>query len=158
MINRTILEQIENSVKSKPVTLIVGARQVGKSTLAYTFEEQGFNYVSLDSARERQMAQNDPDMFLQLHPWPLIIDEIQRAPQLFSSIEEVVNKEKKKNIKNYGMYILTGLQLYKLMEGITESLSGRVSIIHTLPLSRNEIVNNEEKLFNFNIVKIQKKA
>lgn len=158
MIKRSILEQIQISVKSKPVTLIVGARQVGKSTLAFTFEEQGFSYVSLDSSRERELAQNDPDMFLQLHPWPLIIDEVQRAPQLFSSIEEIVNNEKRRNFNNYGMYILTGSQLYKLMEGITESLAGRVSIIHMLPLSRNELLNRSEDVFDFNIMKIQNKA
>ncbi len=158
MIERRILEQIQISVKSKPVTLIVGARQVGKSTLAFTFEEQGFSYVSLDSSRERELAQNDPDMFLQLHPWPLIIDEVQRAPQLFSAIEEIVNNEKRRHINNYGMYILTGSQLYKLMEGITESLAGRVSIIHMLPLSRNELLNRCEDVFDFNIMKIQNKA
>ena len=152
MIKRHIYNQILDSVKSKPVTLITGARQVGKSTLAFEFEKMGFSYVSLDSSREREMAKKDPELFLQMHPWPLIIDEVQRAPELFNVIEEVVNNEKRKKINNYGMFILTGSQMYKLMKGVTESLAGRVSIIHMMPLSRNEIINRDEPIFNFDIL------
>lgn len=158
MINRNILKEIENSVSSRPVTLITGARQVGKSTLALMFESKGFSYVSLDSSRERELARKDPEMFLSMHPWPLIIDEVQRAPQLFEAIEEIVNKEKRNNINNYGMFILTGSQMYKLMNGITESLAGRVSIIHMMPLSRNEIINTKEEAFNFDIKTINERA
>lgn len=158
MIERHIYKEIENSIKSRPVTLITGARQVGKSTIALMFEKQGFNYVSLDSSRERELAKKDPEMFLSLHQWPLIIDEVQRAPELFEVIEEIVNNEKRQNVHNYGMYILTGSQMYKLMNGITESLAGRVSIIHMMPLSRNEILNREEPIFNFDIKSIQKRA
>lgn len=158
MIKRHIYNQILDSVKSKPVTLITGARQVGKLTLAFEFEKMGFSYVSLDSSREREMAKKDPELFLQMHPWPLIIDEVQRAPELFNVIEEVVNNEKRKKINNYGMFILTGSQMYKLMKGVTESLAGRVSIIHMMPLSRNEIINRDEPIFNFDILNIQKRA
>lgn len=93
-----------------------------------------------------------------MHPWPLIIDEVQRAPELFSSIEEIVNEEKRKRNDNYGMYILTGSQMYKLMNNVTESLAGRVSIIHMMPLSRNEIIERDEPVFNFDILEIQKRA
>lgn len=158
MIDRTILRQIDLSIKSKPITLITGARQVGKSTLALLYEEKGFNYVSLDNSRERMMALNDPRMFLSLHPWPLIIDEVQKAPALFEAIEESVNEEKRKNPKNYGMYILTGSQMYQLMDGVTESLSGRVSIIHMPPLSRSEILKREEPVFGFDIASINARA
>lgn len=158
LIKRNILKEIEDSVSSKPVTLITGARQVGKSTLALMFKEKGFNYVSLDNLRERDLACNDPKMFLEIHSWPLIIDEIQKAPILFEVIEEVVNNEKIKRIDNYGMYILTGSQMYKLLNGITESLAGRVSIIHVLPLSRNEIIKRDENVFDFNFKNIQLRA
>ncbi len=158
MIKRNIYNQILESVQTKPVTLITGARQVGKSTIALEFEKQGFSYVSLDSYRERETAKKDPDMFLKMHPWPLIIDEVQRAPELFSSIEEIVNEEKRKRNDNYGMYILTGSQMYKLMNNVTESLAGRVSIIHMMPLSRNEIIERDEPVFNFDILEIQKRA
>ena len=158
MIKRTILKEIELSVKSRPITLITGARQVGKSTLAQLFMKDGFSYVSLDNSRERELARKDPSMFLELHPWPLIIDEVQRAPELFEALEEKVNKEKMNNSRNYGMYIITGSQMYKLMEKVTESMAGRVSIIHMLPLSRNEILGREEKIFTFDLNEINKKA
>ena len=158
MIKRHIYDQIVNSIKSKPVTLITGARQVGKSTIAFEFEKMGYSYVSLDNARERETARKDPDLFLQLHPWPVIIDEVQKAPELFESIEEIVNNEKRKRIDNYGMFILTGSQSYKLMKGVTESLAGRVSIIHMMPLSRNEILGRDEPVFDFDLKKIQKRA
>ena len=116
IIKRNIYKEIVNSVESKPVTLISGARQVGKSTLALMFKDRGFNYVSLDNSRDRELANKDPEMFLAIHPWPLIIDEVQRAPILFEGIEEIVNKEKIKRNDNYGMYILTGSQMYKLEE------------------------------------------
>ena len=158
MIKRTILKEIELSVKSRPITLITGARQVGKSTLAQLFMKDGFSYVSLDNSRERELARKDPSMFLELHPWPLIIDEVQRAPELFEALEEKVNKEKMNNSRNYGMYIITGSQMYKLMEKVTETMAGRVSIIHMLPLSRNEILGREEKVFTFDLNEINKKA
>ena len=158
MIKRHIYDQIVNSIKSKPVTLITGARQVGKSTIAFEFEKMGYSYVSLDNARERETARKDPDLFLQLHPWPVIIDEVQKAPELFESIEEIVNNEKRKRIDNYGMFILTGSQSYKLMKGVTESLAGRVSIIHMMPLSRNEILGRDEPVFDFDLKNIQKRA
>ena len=159
MITRTMFNEIEKSVQSKPVTLITGARQVGKSTLASLFvKERGFRYVSLDDSREREMALRDPDLFLSLHPWPLIIDEVQRAPGLFEAIEAVVNKEKLANEKNYGMYILTGSQIYKLMRGVSQSMSGRVSILHMPPLSRSEILGREEPVFPFEVKAVQARA
>lgn len=159
MISRTIYKEIEKSIKSRPVTLITGARQVGKTSLAVLFQKKyNFSYVSLDSYKERELAKNDPIMFLSIHPWPLIIDEIQYAPELFDAIEEVVNKEKLTNEHNYGMYILTGSQMYKLMNGVSQSMAGRVSIIHMLPLSRNEILNRNDEPFDFNYANIQKRA
>ena len=134
MISRTILKHVELAVKCRPVTLITGARQVGKSTIAQLFMKSGFSYVSLDNSRELEVALKDPQMFLQIHKWPLIIDEVQKAPGLFNAIEEVVNNEKMRNPSNYGMYILTGSQMYNLMKGVSESMSGRVAIIHLPPV------------------------
>ncbi len=158
MINRTILKHIELAVKCRPVTLITGARQVGKSTIAQLFMKNGFSYVSLDDSRQLEIAVNDPQMFLQLHKWPLIIDEVQKAPGLFDAIEEIVNKEKMNNPDNYGMYILTGSQMYNLMSNVTESMAGRVSIVHMPPLSRNEILDREEPVFDFDVLKINDRS
>ncbi len=156
MISRNIYERILSSIKNKPVTLITGARQVGKSTLCFQLEkEKKFNYVSLDNPRERKTAKQDPELFLQLHPYPLIIDEVQYAPELFEIIEQIVNEKKKKDTNNYGMYVLTGSQAYALMENVTQSLAGRVSIIHMNPLSMSEIQNKSEEPFQINLVKNQ---
>ncbi len=148
MIPRTILKYIEESIRLKPVTLITGARQVGKTTLCkHISEEHGFGYVSLASAADRAMAIRDPDMFLSLHPAPVIIDEVQYAKDLFDHIEALVDAKKFETGSNAGMYILTGSQAYKLMEGVTQSMAGRVGIIEMSPLSMSEILGREEKPF-----------
>ena len=158
MINRTILKHVELAVQRSPVTLITGARQVGKSTIAQLFMKSGFSYVSLDNSRELEVALKDPQMFLQIHKWPLIIDEVQKAPGLFNAIEEVVNNEKMRNPGNYGMYILTCSQMYNLMKGVSESMSGRVATIHLPPLSRSELLNREETKFDFDVRRIGERA
>ena len=158
MIKRTIQKQIETSIKTKPVTLITGARQVGKSTLCYEMKKEFcFNYVSLDDRFERAQAINDPELFLKLHPCPLIIDEVQYAPQLFDSIESVVNKKKLETGSNNGMFILTGSQAYELMNGVTESMAGRVSIIKMSTLSASEIFGQQELKFEINPTKNNKR-
>ena len=158
MINRTIKKQIDLSIKTKPITLITGARQVGKSTLCYEIKKKyGYNYVSLDDRREREQAINDPELFLKMHNCPLIIDEVMYAPKLFEVIESMVNKEKLENGNNNGMFILTGSQAYELMSGITESLAGRVSIIRMSPLSSSEIYNKEELKFEIDPIKNNKR-
>ena len=152
MIKRTIYPQIVKAIQNRPVVLITGARQVGKSTLCKKIiQDYNFNYVSLDDIRERQMALNDPEMFLQIHKWPLIIDEVQYAPKLFEVIESLVNKEKIETGKNYGMFVLTGSQTYNLMEGVSESMAGRASIIKMSPLSKSEINQVVEKPFTINL-------
>ncbi len=148
MIPRTILRSIEESIEFKPVTLITGARQIGKTTICkYIAKEHGFNYVSLASNEDRVMAIKDPEMFLRLHPTPLIIDEVQYAPKLFDVIEGIVDARKFETGSNEGMYVLTGSQVYNLMEGVTQSMAGRVGIIRMSPLSINEITEREEMPF-----------
>jgi Predicted ATPase (AAA+ superfamily) len=148
MINRTIFEAIERSISQRPVTLITGARQVGKTTLCRELVSiHGYKYVSLADTSERSMAMRDPDMFLRIHGTPLIIDEVQYAPMLFNSIESVVDKAKFDTDRNEGMYVLTGSQAYNLMMGITQSMAGRVSIVRMSPLSMSEIYSREELPF-----------
>ena len=148
MIKRTIFDAILESIKTKPVTLITGARQVGKTTLCRLLvQDQGFNYVSLDNMAERSLAISDPELFLQLHPWPLVIDEVQYAPILFDVLESIVNKKKFADGDNRGMYVLTGSQAYNLMEGISQSMSGRVGIIRMSGLSISDIKGVREVPF-----------
>ena len=148
MIARTIKGAVVKAIKNKPVVLITGARQVGKSTLCGEIKKEfNYEYVSLDNLREREAAIRDPELFLSLHRPPLIIDEVQYAPKLLDVIESIVNKVKFEGGNNKGMYVLTGSQIYTLMENVSESLAGRVSIIEMSPLSFREIKGTEELPF-----------
>lgn len=148
MIFRTIIESVRKAIKNKPVVLITGSRQVGKSTLCSEIKKEcGYEYVSLDNIREREAAINDPELFLTLHKSPLIIDEVQYAPKLLDVIESIVNRVKFEGKDNKGMFILTGSQAYDLMQNVSESLAGRVSIIEMSPLSLSEIRQLNEKPF-----------
>ena len=152
MIERTIYDAILHSISVRPVTLITGARQVGKTTLCKKLsKEKGFGYVTLRDKESRAMARKDPDLFLSIHPWPLIVDEVQYAPELLESIESVVDKEQFENGNNKGMYVLTGSQAYKLMEKASDSLAGRISLLKMSPLTISEIASREEIPFSGNL-------
>ena len=142
MFARSIARTIIEINDSFPILLITGPRQVGKTTVLEMCNQEGRNYVSLDDLDIRAMAQNDPGLFLQTYKPPLIIDEIQYAPQLFSYIKIAVDKTKQN-----GLFWLTGSQKFHLMRGVTESLAGRVAIIDLLGLSQAEIYNSDSKPF-----------
>ena len=139
-IHRTAENTIQKFSKQFKVLLVTGARQVGKSTLLQRCDERR-NYVSLDDLVEREMAINEPQLFLKNHPAPLIIDEIQYAPQLLSYIKLIVDKSDKK-----GQYWLTGSQQFHLMKNVSESLAGRIGIIDLMGLSLSEISGNKNQL------------
>ncbi len=98
-------------------------------------ENIGRKYVTLDDFNERDMAKNDPALFLQLHKPPILIDEVQYAPELFSYIKIHIDEH-----HNPGDFWLTGSQIFRLMRGVQESLAGRVALLHLSPLSQREIV------------------
>lgn len=152
MIERSIYSQILLSISLRPVTLITGARQVGKTTLCLKLrDEEGYGYVSLRDRNERAMARSNPDMFLRTHRCPLIIDEVQYAPGLLESIEGIIDGMKERGEDNTGAFVLTGSQAYKLMEGVTDSLAGRISIIRMSPLSMSEILGRDEPPFDIDL-------
>ena len=134
MYARTLSRTIHEIDKTFPVLLLTGPRQVGKTTLLEMCAGDDRRFVSLDDLRTRKLAREDPPAFMQAHPPPLAIDEIQYAPELFSYIKIAVDREKRK-----GMYWLTGSQKFHLMKGVTESLAGRVAIIDLLGLSQAEL-------------------
>ena len=126
------------------VVLVTGPRQVGKTTMLKHLAAQdarGRAYVSLDDLDTRALAQNDPKLFLQLNQAPIIIDEVQYAPQLFPYIKNAVDSQKQK-----GDYWLTGSQLFKLMQGVRESLAGRVGLLQMLPFSQRELYSSGTSL------------
>jgi len=133
---KEIVEQISNTFR---ILLVTGPRQVGKTTLLTECLPEGMNYVTLDDEILREQARNNPKTFLQEHPWPLLIDEVQYAPQLFPYIKMNVDKYNER-----GMYWLTGSQQIKLMKNVQESLAGRVGIVKLNSFTYSEIVGNEE--------------
>lgn len=144
MYQRTLASIIKEVNDNFPVLLVTGPRQVGKTTLLEMCAEGNRNYVTLDNLEARTLAQNDPGLFVQTHKPPLIIDEVQYAPNLFSYIKIIVDRE-----KTNGLFWLTGSQKFHLMKGITESLAGRVAIIDLLGLSQAEIDERWESLTPF---------
>ncbi len=133
-IPRKIEKFFLEALKQFPVCLITGPRQAGKSTmLRHTLKN--YRYVTLDDPQMRKMAIEDPKLFLSTFAAPLIIDEIQYAPELLSYIKMQVDQDR----HNYGQYVLTGSQIFQLMKGVSESLAGRVAIFHLYPLSWEEI-------------------
>jgi predicted AAA+ superfamily ATPase len=144
MYKRTLVRTVREINKSFPVLLVTGPRQVGKTTLLMMCAEKGRGYVTLDDLDARQMAQKDPGLFIQTYKPPMIIDEVQYAPQLLSYIKIVVDREKKN-----GLFWLTGSQKFHLMKGITESLAGRVAIVNLLGFSQSEIDDRSENQMPF---------
>lgn len=115
--------------------LVTGARQVGKTTmLKHLSEGQGRTYVSLDDSMVRSLAQSDPVLFFQTYRPPVIIDEIQKAPQLFEQIKIMCDAGEEP-----GDFWLTGSQQYNMMRNVRETLAGRIGIMELYSLSQNEI-------------------
>ncbi|GHV72708.1 ATPase [Spirochaetia bacterium] len=140
MLERTMKKVIEQTSKGFPVLLLTGQRQIGKTTLLESMASKDRRYVSLDDLQARNMAKNDPSAFIQQYEPPVIIDEVQYAPELFTYIKIHVDQHKLKGEKPKGAFWLTGSQQYRLMEGIQESLAGRVAILDMLGLSYKEII------------------
>ena len=152
-IKRSLEKVVLQVSKEYPVVLISGPRQVGKTTmLKKLMEGTDRNYVSLDDLQERALAKNDPEMFLQLHKPPILIDEVQYAPELFSMIKLIVDKEHRK-----GDFWLTGSQIFDLMKGVQESLAGRVAVLSLSSLSQTEIYGGEDRPFQIEIEHLMKR-
>jgi len=146
-ISRNLEKVVIDSSKVFPVVLVTGPRQVGKTTmLKKLMEGTDRCYVSLDDLNERYLAKTDPELFLQLHKPPVLIDEVQYAPELFTYIKIFVDKN-----RNPGDFWLTGSQIFKLMRGVQESLAGRVAVLSLTSLSQGEIEGKDLKPFTVDI-------
>lgn len=132
-IKRTLSDCILDTSQHFPVLLLTGARQVGKTTLLQSLQDKKRHYVSLDDPIDRAMARNDPAGFLQRYPTPLLIDEIQYAPELLPYIKMAVDKTRLP-----GQFWLTGSQQFHLMKNVSESLAGRVAILDLYGISLAE--------------------
>jgi predicted AAA+ superfamily ATPase len=142
MVTRDLQKQLLLLAKKMPVIALTGPRQSGKTTLLKT-AFPSYEYVNLEHPPTRTLALNDPDRFLSQYTKGLIIDEAQRAPELFSYIQVVVDKKKK-----MGQYILSGSQNFSLIENISQSLAGRVVLVNLLPFSYKEMMEGKIKIKN----------
>lgn len=132
-IKRNAEDVIKKEEKLFKAILVTGARQVGKTTMLRNLKPD-INYVTLDDMLQNQLAQEDPDLFLKSNDVPIIIDEVQYAPDLLRYIKIAVDNSVEK-----AMFYITGSQQFHLMKNISESLAGRIGIVNLLGLSLREI-------------------
>ena len=138
-ITRTLAHAIKETSDSFKVVLLTGPRQVGKTTLLQEVQKSSRSYVTLDDLGMRLAAQQDPASFLDRLSLPVLIDEVQYAPDLLSYIKMVVDREKQN-----GMFWLTGSQQFEMMKNVTESLAGRVAILNLQGISLAEEQNRAD--------------
>lgn len=146
-ISRNLENVVRQVTKEYPVVLVTGPRQVGKTTMFQKLMEgTDRGYVTLDDLNERSMAKTDPELFLQLHKPPVFIDEVQYAPELFPYIKMYADQKHES-----GAFWLTGSQLFRMMEGVQESLAGRAAVLTLTSLSQAEICGGAMEPFVIDI-------
>ena len=137
MIQRTLGVKLKKAATQYPVVTLTGPRQSGKTTLVKILFPE-YKYVSLENPDHRIFALDDPNGFLRQFDKGVILDEVQRTPDLFSYIQTIVD-----NDDHPGRFILTGSQNFLLIERISQSLAGRMAIFHLLPFSHRELLNRK---------------
>ena len=143
--HRQLEQTLRKAAEEFACITLYGARQTGKSTMVRTLFE-GIEYVTLDHSRERLLASEDPELFLQSHAVPLVIDEIQKVPELMEAFKIRIDEAKLDSVrtgtKTGLMYILTSSNTHEIKEKASETLAGRTAIIsgNASALSGNETV------------------
>ena len=140
IIKRAIQSELETLMAEYPVVTITGPRQSGKTTLSQMAYPQ-YTYCNLENPEIRNLAANDPNAFFNSFQWPIIIDEIQRVPQLLSYIQTIVDADKKN-----GMFLLTGSHQLSLSDAVNQSLAGRTALLRLLPFSISELLSENIEL------------
>lgn len=134
-VKRTLERKFLHMSSFFKAVLVTGARQVGKTTmLRQLAKEQSRTYVSMDNTMARMLAKSDPILFFQTYKPPMIIDEIQKAPELFEQIKIMCDESEER-----GLFWLTGSQQFKTMKNIRETLAGRIGILELYSMSKNEV-------------------
>lgn len=142
---RNIEQKLHLFLKVFPIVLLVGARQTGKTTLVKSLSEsKKYQYFSFDDVSVFSAAKKDPMGFLKSHQGPIIIDEVQRIPEIFLAMKQVVDTEKK-----LGQIILTGSANPLFLPKIEDSLAGRMGVLHMYPFSQGELLGKREKFIDW---------
>ncbi len=143
MISRNIKSKLINALSDSPVILLHGARQTGKSTLVKYLAENEYpaKYLTFDDPGILSAAQNNPQEFLDGYDDNLVIDEVQKVPDIFAAIKISIDRKRKP-----GKYILTGSSNVFLLPKVSESLAGRIEILQLFPFSQNEITGSDFNL------------
>ena len=158
---RTAEQMILDVSRSFPSIVIYGPRQVGKSTLVNRLFGDSFPVVTLDDVDDRTLAQQNPKVFLDSYGWPLIIDEIQKAPGLLDEIKVRIDRQRAEWL-NTGesrqlMYVLTGSKQFELQEGISDSLAGRCGVIDLNSFTQAEKYGMPGTLFTPDMAELLKR-
>jgi len=140
---RNISSNLKDALNRSPVVFLTGGRQTGKSTLIKEVCGEEYTYVSLDDLRFLAQAKYDPIGFLAGLPKPLILDEVQRVPEIFLAIKQDVD-----NNRVNGRYALTGSANPLLIPQVSDSLAGRMEILQLFPLSQGELNNHDERFID----------
>lgn len=151
VIRRALINKIQKSLESFPCVVLIGARQVGKTTLLRQVLPEA-NFYDLEKSSDLQIIRTDPEYFLAQTQTPLVIDEAQIEPTIFNALRVVIDANRKKN----GRYLLSGSSSPNLLKNISESLAGRVAIIEIPSFSWHEAYELRESIFFENIFDINK--
>jgi predicted AAA+ superfamily ATPase len=138
MIHRTVTKVLKKAAAEFPVVSLTGPRQSGKTTLVKA-AFRSYDYVSLELPDQRKFALEDPRGFLGQFDGPVILDEVQRAPELFSYVQVIVDETPDR----VGRFVLTGSQNFLLLQSISQSLAGRCAVLHLLPFSLDELMGRK---------------
>lgn len=142
IVDRKLKKHIDFYAKKYPIIGLTGPRQSGKTTLLKEVFTD-YTYISLENPDNRQFAESDPNAFLETYTNKVILDEVQRVPALFSYLQTKVDED-----QIMGQYILSGSQNFRLMESITQSLSGRIALFRLFPFDIQEMKKAEILLEN----------
>ena len=140
--SRWQIKSIKNALQNRRVVVISGARQTGKTTIARQVADKNSVFRTLDDESVLALAKHDPREFVRNHSGTMIIDEIQKAPELISEIKIAVDKDNRK-----GQYLLTGSANMQTLRKISDSLAGRISHIRLRPLATGEILGKKPAFF-----------
>ncbi|MGE5280768.1 MAG: ATP-binding protein [Chloroflexota bacterium] len=144
MLKRAITPSLLTALGDTPVVTLVGARQTGKSTLVTDLAEHGFRaeYVTLDDPTELAAARSDPVSFVDRFDGPAILDEVQRAPEIFRPIKVTVDRDRRP-----GRFLLTGSANVLFVPSVADALAGRMEVLTLWPFSAAELQGQPEKRF-----------